>query len=599
MKTEKLTRAGLSRLFIAASLIAVTSLIACTNQETRSRIDKEAGEAQQQLTQARQPSPDARHYDPLVVSDKVWSGNTAFRMHRGLPIPARYETPRGITIVSGEPMPLAEIAAAITAQTGIPVRIMDAGVHNSSSAAANPLGSSLPGAMGASAAVSSSGDRNIPAGDMPVSYEGSLSGLMEKIAGYFNVDWRYDGTSINVVRLETRVFMIEALPQTATMQDSSQGSSSISSSGSGGGSGGGGSSGGSSGSSGGSGSSSGGSSVSSSGSLNQNIAYTGTIKYWEELKETLTAVLGGTGSVIVSPSSGEVTITTTPELMRTVASYLEQENKRISRQIAINVEVFSINLTEGEDFNVSFTALLNRLGKGANLSYSGPTSPTSVGSLTGLGSLSIAILNPNNSQYDHPVDSIIKAMSAIGDLSQVAQFPMVTLNNRPVSRFVGTSINYVPTIESNTINTTTTSTSETVTTATINSGFTIQLTPRLLDDGRIMMQYSLNIAGVPTFEYFNSCTGTTTPSTNSTCPSVQLPTQQSRSFIQQSVLHTGSTLMIGGVDEEDVSQNAQGVGNPFNFLLGGGTSNARTRTMVFIAITPQVLDDTMQHAQSQ
>ena len=33
-----------------------------------------------------------------------------------------------------------------------------------------------------------------------------------------------------------------------------------------------------------------------------------------------------------------------------------------------------------------------------------------------------------------------------------------------------------------------------------------------------------------------------------------------------------------------------GVGDPFNWLLGGGTSNQTGRTMVFIAITPQVLD---------
>ena len=49
-------------------------------------------------------------------------------------------------------------------------------------------------------------------------------------------------------------------------------------------------------------------------------------------------------------------------------------------------------------------------------------------------------------------------------------------------------------------------------------------------------------------------------------------------------------LVIGGVDEEIVAQNAQGVGDPFNWLFGGGTSNSTGRTMVFIAIAPQVLD---------
>ena len=71
---------------------------------------------------------------------------------------------------------------------------------------------------------------------------------------------------------------------------------------------------------------------------------------------------------------------------------------------------------------------------------------------------------------------------------------------------------------------------------------------------------------------------------------LQEPITTNRSFIQQSVLRSGSTLVIGGVDQENTGQNANGVGDPFNWLLGGGTSNQTGRTMVFIAITPQVLD---------
>jgi len=148
----------------------------------------------------------------------------------------------------------------------------------------------------------------------------------------------------------------------------------------------------------------------------------------------------------------------------------------------------------------------------------------------------------------------------------------------------------VPSVTSNTTASTSTTTNTSIQTQTINSGFTMQLTPRLLDDGRILMQYSLNIAGTPTFQFFNSCTGTNAPSDSSTCPSVQLATVNERTFIQQSVLRSGSTLIIGGVDQENALQNAQGVGDPFNWLLGGGTSNSTGRTMVFIAITPQVLD---------
>ena len=622
MKTASPTLFARRAVSAGLALALAAALAACTNAATEATINQRAAKAEQELTQARQPQSDAKHYDPLVVSDKIWSGNASFRMHRGIPLPARFETSHGIAIVSGAPMTLRAIATAITTQTGIPVRVDNmmvsaapAAAPSSSGPSAGGLSSSMPsvppnpfgggglGSVGSatpSARVETSSAADDSGSTMPISYQGSLSGLLEKVAGFFDVDWNYDGTSVDIHRMETRVFMVEALPQTAATKDNYSGagsSGSSSSSGSGGNSSGGGSS--SGGSSGGSGS--GGSSNPSSitGSMNQQTTYDATIKYWDGLKETLTSMLGGVGSVVTSPSSGEVAVTTTPDVMRTVAAYLEQENRRISSQIAINVEVFSISLSQGEDFNTNLTGILNKLGKIANLHYTGPAAPSSVGGLVGPSSFSITILNPNNATYANPLNDVIQAMSSIGNVTQVAQFPMVTLSNRPVSRFVGTTQWFVPQLQSNTVTGTSSSSSTSATAEPITSGFTLQMTPRLLEDGRIIMQYSLNIQNVSSIQCFNICTGIVSASCNTAGGNttsggcvIQEPVTTNRSFIQQSVLRSGSTLMIGGVDEHDVSQNAQGVGSPYDFLLGGGTSNANDHTMVFVAITPQVLDDT-------
>jgi hypothetical protein len=71
---------------------------------------------------------------------------------------------------------------------------------------------------------------------------------------------------------------------------------------------------------------------------------------------------------------------------------------------------------------------------------------------------------------------------------------------------------------------------------------------------------------------------------------VQLPQTTTRQFVQQAVLKSGSTLILGGAEEEDAAQNSQGVGDPNNFALGGGISSDRAHTMIFYAITPQVLE---------
>src|ERR1700742_1761862 len=112
-----------------AALVAVIALIGvlagCDTEKTRNLIDQRASEAQENLVKAREAQPTAKHYNPLVVTDKVWAGNAALRMHRGLPLPARYESVQGITIISGSPLSLQDIASSISSQTGIPVRIAD------------------------------------------------------------------------------------------------------------------------------------------------------------------------------------------------------------------------------------------------------------------------------------------------------------------------------------------------------------------------------------------------------------------------------------------------------------------------------------------
>ncbi len=519
-----------------ATLLFLAVLTGCNNEKSTNLIEQRAAEAQQTLLDGRTPQ-DTKRYNPLVVTDKVWAGNSAIRLHRGMPLPPKYEEARGITLVSSEPMSLSDIAAAISSQTGIPVRLADGAGGKSNGA--------------------------------PIAYEGPLSGLLERVSGFFGINWNFDGSSISITRFETRIFVIEAMPGTQQVKDGMQDDSSTPTN---------------------TGAQAAGAAPATN-TMKQNSEMDIELKYWDELGQILTSMLGGVGNVVVSPAIGTVTVTTSPEVMRTVTQYLAQENKRLSRQIAINVEIYSVNLQEGTDFSLAFTEALKRLTN-FGVTLSGPTGPTSVQGLTGGGTLSVAILNPNTVGQ---VTDVFNALSTIGDTTRIAQFPLTTLNNRPVSRRVGQDIGYLQSQSTNVTGTTGTTT-VTLTPGVVHEGFSLQLTPRLMDDGRIILQYSLNLIDLVNILNFcagGSSSGASSSTTTINCTggnSIELPTTTNRIFVQQSLLKSGSTLMIGGVDEEDAKQSAQGVGNPFNFLLGGGSSNETARTMMFIAITPQVLD---------
>jgi type IVB pilus formation R64 PilN family outer membrane protein len=540
------------------ALVACFALNGCEQSEkTRTVIDQRAEEAKQSLDSTKK-IPHAMAYDPLTVTNKVWGGSTATRMQRGMPLPARFEATRGVTLVSSENMSLNDIASAISAQTGIPIRLSSLTIPGKSPAAPMPP----PGPNGMPAAASGGNSSQ----DMPVSYEGPLSGLLDRVSAYYGVSWRFDGSAINVSRYETRIFAIEALPGTQQvnegMQDDSTSSSGGSSSSSGGGS-------------------STGSSQQQTNTLTQNSKTTMDLKYWDELGQVLSSIVNGQGAAIVSPTMGTVTVTTTPDVMSTISDYLGKENKRLSRQIAINVQIYSVNLGQSEDFNVAFSGFLKNLTKFSGLDYASAAAPglaNTALSASSLGSLSVAILNGSNDPTAHAGD-VFNALSTIGDTTSVAQFPMTTLNNHPVSRRVGTDTTYIQSVTQNTTTSTSSSTILTPTTATIHDGFSLQLTPRLLDDGRILLQYSLSLIGLDNLG-----------STMFSGVPLDLPVTDNRLFVQQSMLRSGQTLMIGGVDQEKLGQNKNGVGSPDNFLLGGGVSTNQNHFMMFMAITPQVMD---------
>ena len=71
---------------------------------------------------------------------------------------------------------------------------------------------------------------------------------------------------------------------------------------------------------------------------------------------------------------------------------------------------------------------------------------------------------------------------------------------------------------------------------------------------------------------------------------MQLPETTTRAFVQQSLLRSGSTLILAGYSQDQTTLSANGTLDPYNILLGGGIGNDKKRSLLLIAITPQELD---------
>ena len=506
---------------LAIALVSL-ALSGCQTEEIRGKIERDGMASDQAVHQARAPAPILSH-NALEVTDAVWAGAQSVRMRRGLPLPAKLETSRAVALVSSTPLSIEAIASYVAKQASVPVRLEEG--------------------------VGAEGGRNGaiagPARAMPVSYEGPLSGLLELVAGHFGATWRYDGAAITFSKYETRVFVIESLPGTQKISEGltedTASSASVGSSGS--------------------------TNAAGAKSSKQTSDMVVEFNFWEDLTKTIETMLRGNGTFRVAPSSGTVTVVTTPEVMRSISKYIEQENDRLSKQVAINVEIYTVDLSSSDDFNMQLSSIMQHL-RNFSTSYAGATPAA----LAGAGQLSVAILD---SSTGHNVSPVFQALSTVGNTSRVAQFPMTTLNNRPVVRRIGRDKAYLSSVQ---VNQSSNFQSTSLTSDIVREGFSLQLTPRILPDGRVLLQYSLGLIDLIDITSFSSGGN-----------SVQLPETSNRVFVQQSLLKSGSTLVLAGFDQDQQSVNAKGVGSPYNMFLGGGMGNTKVRQVMFIAITPQEL----------
>ena len=150
-----------------------------------------------------------------------------------------------------------------------------------------------------------------------------------------------------------------------------------------------------------------------------------------------------------------------------------------------------------------------------------------------------------------------------------------TLNNRIAPIQVSTNESYVEKIET-TMNDNTTSTS--ITPAKINSGFTMEVLPRILDHGRLLVMFTMTLTQLEDLKTINGGSSEEGGSSQ-----VQLPKIRTRGFVQEIAMVSGSTLMLTGFEEVNTQTDKS------TDLFGASSSAEKNRNVMVILLTPEVL----------
>lgn len=522
-------RKSLKFLILCSVVLIMTT--GCAKRESvkvAASVDQDFINAYDAFEMAKYPRAKVASGDTVTMSEGVWLGDKSVVLEHRNNLPKKFETDTGVTLLLNEPVSLQVLANDIYSITGIPVKI--------------------------DGQVSSDKLRKV----VNIAYTGRLSGLLNQVATDLDVLWYYDKNSIVFYETETKTFTLYALGtevayQTAVSTDNSN-----------------------------------------------EVSLESTLKEWDEVENAIESIIGkaDNANFTVSRSLGTITVTAAPSVLARVGEYIERQNKRLSQLITIDVKVLQVTLSNDSAFGLNLAAAINSTS-GLNIvanpknnlasteasSMNIAVLSNAVSSLTGAthmeGSSVVSGAYTNDQIMNGSLsgaagsNALIEALAKQGKVSLVTNVGVTTRSNRvaPVSNTRTTG--YIKRFESRNF---TTVESSTVDQDDLETGFTMQLLPNVLENGRILLLFRMSVR-----ELLRMSTQTIGEVT------LQLPEVEERSFMQEVIMESGQMLVVSGFEKQTSEDTRYGLGDPDFMALSGSRESSATREVLVVILTPQVL----------
>ena len=359
-------------------------------------------------------------------------------------------------------------------------------------------------------------------GLIDVSYTGSLRGLLDTISSLSGYGWDYDARTnrITFSAMQVRTYTIMAAPGVITYDSQVSNKSKDRTSGS----------------------SISGSSINStvsSGDTSSQTSQVHTSKLemdiWKEIETAVKGLLSKRGTVSINQAAGTVTVRDSYTRLRDVTAYIDSINARLSRQVAITVRVWALELTDTSSAGLNLQAL-----------FENNDVSVVAGSLGDLGSASTAAVSVVKGKLKGS-SGTIKALKEWGRATQLSSAGGLLMSNQPlpvqaIKRHAYLAGMTLATSEYN-------QTSE-ITPGEVTTGFAMTIIPHILPDRRVILQYTVTLSALDSMEEIDR-----------EQVYVQLPQVSTRSFAQRSKMKMGQTLVLAGFE-----QSTQNLGNSLGVL---------------------------------
>jgi len=168
--------------------------------------------------------------------------------------------------------------------------------------------------------------------------------------------------------------------------------------------------------------------------------------YWQELEQTLTAMIDGEGrKVILSPHAGLVTVIGYPKDVSTVKAFLEHAQENLQRQVILEARIIEVTLSDGYQQGIEWQKLLSYSGT-TDFNFSTSSSQISNVVSTALGGVSS--LSFSNTDFS----GVVSLLSTQGDVNVLSSPRTTAINNQKAVIKVGNDEYFVTDVSSSSSN---------------------------------------------------------------------------------------------------------------------------------------------------
>ncbi|MDH2919157.1 MAG: secretin N-terminal domain-containing protein [Sideroxydans sp.] len=333
--------------------------------------------------------------------------------------------------------------------------------------------------------------------------------------------------------------------------------------------------------------------------------------FWGELDTALHTIVGEEKgrSVVISPSSGVIVIRAMPDELKNVAAYLKAAQIAVERQVILEAKIVEVQLSDGYQSGVNWGGFktgpnsavsAGQLGANGLLAHGVgapagliPSPLNSGGALTATAGQTLAntanVTGAAGSLFGLAFQTsnfaaLLNFLESQGNVHVLSSPRIATLNNQKAVLKVGTDEFFVTEVSGGTPATTTVAgTAPTVKVQPFFSGIALDVTPRIDENGEIILHVHPSVSSVTTV---NKTLNLGTANGAYNLPLASSSVSETDSIVRA---HDGQIVAIGGLMRQATYDDRSGLPGLPKGLFGQTNQRSEKRELV-ILLKPSVVD---------